>query len=101
MIHMPRCNPSVSAIRPLTAFAALLLAASTPAQEPSSSAPVAKPGSAVPVFADGQAQIVEAFKDSKLWIQHDLWVESDFDSDGDGDPDRLHVDVTRPGQTDS
>jgi X-Pro dipeptidyl-peptidase len=55
----------------------------------------------VPVFVDGQAQVVEGFKDSKLWIKHDLWVEADFDSDGDGKPDRLHVDVTRPAQTDS
>ena len=59
----------------------------------------AKP--AVPVFTDGQAQIVDAFKDPKQWIQHDLWVEADFDSDGNGEPDRLHVDVTRPKQTDT
>jgi X-Pro dipeptidyl-peptidase len=55
----------------------------------------------VPVFVDGQAQIVEGFEDSERWIQHDLWVEAEFDSDGDGEPDRLHVDVTRPAQTES
>ena len=52
-----------------------------------------------PVFVDGEAQIVEGFKSD--WIQHDLWVETEFDSDGDGKPDRVHVDVTRPSQTDT
>ncbi|GAB5407198.1 MAG: Xaa-Pro dipeptidyl-peptidase [Aureliella sp.] len=40
-------------------------------------------------------------KDAKDWIQHDLWVETEFDSDGDGKLDRVHVDVTRPKQTDT
>ncbi len=56
---------------------------------------------AVPVFAEGEAQIVEGFKDSKDWIRHDLWVETEFDSDADGKLDRMHVDVTRPKQTDT
>ena len=34
-----------------------------------------------PVFKDGQAQIVEAFKNRRDWINHDLWVETEFDSD--------------------
>ena len=55
---------------------------------------------AQPVFIDGQAQVVEAFEDPAQWIQHDLWVETEFDSDGDGELDRMHVDVTRPRQTD-
>lgn len=55
----------------------------------------------LPVFKDGQAQVVDGFKDRKEWIQHDLWVETEFDSDGDGNPDRMHVDVTRPKQTDT
>ena len=54
-----------------------------------------------PVFADGQAQVVPAFENPDDWIQHDLWVETEFDSDGDGRLDRMHVDVTRPKQTDS
>lgn len=54
---------------------------------------------AAQVFADGQAQVVPAFEDKDQWIQHDLWVETEFDSDGDGERDRVHVDVTRPGQT--
>ncbi|MBU3010763.1 Xaa-Pro dipeptidyl-peptidase [Polaribacter vadi] len=56
---------------------------------------------AVPVFKDGEAQIVEAFNDSKSWIRHDLWVETSFDTDGDGKLDRVHVDVTRPNQTET
>ncbi len=56
---------------------------------------------AVPVFKDGEAQIVEAFSDSKNWIRHDLWVETSFDTDGDGKLDRVHVDVTRPNQTET
>jgi X-Pro dipeptidyl-peptidase len=55
----------------------------------------------LPVFADGQAQIVEAFRDPARWIRHDLWVETEFDSDGDGRLDRMHVDVTRPAETES
>jgi len=55
----------------------------------------------VPVFKDGEAQVVEGFNDPKKWIRHDLWVETEFDTDGDGRRDRMHVDVTRPYQTDS
>ena len=54
-----------------------------------------------PVFKNGEAQIVPAFEDADDWIQHDLWVETEFDTDGDGHPDRMHVSVTRPRLTDS
>tara|TARA_R110002111_G_scaffold199024_2_gene264582 strand:- start:5274 stop:7109 length:1836 start_codon:yes stop_codon:yes gene_type:complete len=54
-----------------------------------------------PIFKDGEAQIVEAFSDSDKWIRHDLWVETEFDTDGDGQPDRMHVAVTRPEQTET
>ena len=56
---------------------------------------------AKPVFKDGEAQIVKAFEDSDYWIRHDLWVETEFDSDGDDKLDRMHVSVTRPRQTES
>jgi len=39
---------------------------------------------AVPFFKNGEAQVVELFKDESKWIRHDLWVETSFDSDGDG-----------------
>jgi X-Pro dipeptidyl-peptidase len=54
-----------------------------------------------PVFVEGQAQVVPAFADGAEWIRHDLWVETEFDSDGDGRPDRMHVSVVRPKQTDT
>ncbi len=56
---------------------------------------------AAPVFVDGQAQVVSAFEDSAQWIRHELWVETDFDTDGDGRPDRMHVAVVRPRQTET
>lgn len=60
---------------------------------------ITKAQKTVPVFVDGEAQIVPAFKDSKNWIREDLWVETEFDTDGDGKMDRMHVAVTRPQQT--
>src|SRR5690606_6095887 len=56
---------------------------------------------AVPVFENGEAQIVPAFSNAEGWIRHDLWVETEFNTDGDGKLDRMHVSVTRPLQTDS
>lgn len=58
-------------------------------------------GPAQMVFKDGMAQVVPAFEDKSKWIRHDLFVETEFDSDGDGALDRVHVDVTRPEQTES
>src|SRR5688572_4823192 len=56
---------------------------------------------AAPVFENGMTQVVPAFADSSQWIRHNLWVETDFDTDRDGRNDRVHVDVTRPRQTDT
>ena len=54
-----------------------------------------------PVFADGQAQIVPEFQNQNVpWIRQELWVETEFDSDGDGELDRVHVTLARPGPTD-
>lgn len=47
------------------------------------------------------AQVVESFSDANQWIREDLWVETEFDSDGDGRLDRMHVGVTRPIQTET
>ena len=58
-------------------------------------------GRLVPVFTDGQAQIVPGFQDAEQWIRQTLWVETEFDSDGDGKRDRVFVDVTRPRQTET
>ncbi|MEQ1858021.1 MAG: Xaa-Pro dipeptidyl-peptidase [Longimicrobiales bacterium] len=74
----------------VAAFAALLAEASSAQTAPT-----------LPVFRDGQAQVVPGFADPRQWIRHDLWVETEFDSDGDGRRDRVHVGVTRPRQTDA
>ncbi len=76
----------------ISSIASLLLVISVYGQEKSK---------AVPVFKDGQAQVVPAFQDISQWIRHDLWVETTFDTDGDGKMDRMHVSVTRPNQTDT
>src|SRR3954468_14594153 len=61
-------------------------------------APAPEPAPAVPTFVNGLAQNV--FSPSQAdWISGDVWVESDFDSDGDGKPDRLHADYTLPKET--
>jgi X-Pro dipeptidyl-peptidase len=80
---------------PAAAAAIATLTASLAAQP---SAPASR---AFPVFIDGMAQVVPAFQDSTTWVRHDLWVETNFDSDRDGRNDRVHVDVTRPLQTDT
>ncbi len=54
-----------------------------------------------PVFEKGQAQVVKAFNNNEDWIRHDLWVETDFNTDGDEFMDRMHVSVTRPQQTEN
>ena len=74
-------------------------AAVLPAQDDKPAAGTAVAEKAKPVFENGEAQAVDAFKKSKEWIREWLFVESSFDSDKDGKPDRLHVDVTRPLQT--
>lgn len=53
------------------------------------------------LFRDGQAQVVPAFEDPSGWVRESLWVETEFDSDGDGKRDRVFTDVTRPGHTET
>ncbi|MBL8730795.1 MAG: Xaa-Pro dipeptidyl-peptidase [Planctomycetes bacterium] len=74
-------------------FTCLLLVGSAAAQD------AAAPAKAAPVFENGEAQVVPEFKNTKQWIREWVFVEAPFDSDGDGRPDRLHVDITRPRQT--
>jgi X-Pro dipeptidyl-peptidase len=75
---------------PLLAFVLLFTGAVAPAL-----------GQAAPRFEDGQAQVVPAFEDAEAWIREELWVETEFDSDGDGALDRVHVAVVRPAQTET
>jgi len=87
-------------MRHVQAFAGAVMAgmAALTALAAAQSAP---PQPARPVFVDGQAQIVPAFQDAAQWIRQTLWVETEFDSDGDGKRDRVFVDVTRPRQTET
>ena len=71
------------------------------ATTPKEVAPDTEPDPILPVFKDGEAQIVEGFKKPADWIWHDLFVETEFDTDGSGTPDRMHVSVCRPKQTDT
>lgn len=83
---------TIAAAAPL-AFSLLSFAAALRAQD---AAPPAKP-----VFENGQAQVVDAFKKSSEWKRDVLWVETDFDTDGDGKKDRMHVSVVRQKQTET
>ncbi|MCB9223413.1 MAG: Xaa-Pro dipeptidyl-peptidase [Crocinitomicaceae bacterium] len=51
------------------------------------------------IFKHGRALVVPEFSSESNWIREELWVETTFDSDKDGQLDRMHVFVTRPGQT--
>ncbi len=89
-----RLLPAVRGAAPVAAV--LALTALVAAQQ---SPPPAAP--ATPIFADGQAQIVPAFADPAQWVRQTLWVETEFDSDGDGKRDRMFVDATRQRQTET
>src|SRR4051812_3803388 len=62
------------------------------------SAPAPEPAPAVPTFVNGLAQNVFSANTAD-WISGEVWVESSFDSDGDGKLDRLHADYTLPKET--
>ena len=85
--------PSIRSGAALTCVGALTLAAAGTA--------VGQQAKTLPVFENGEAQVVPGFSDKTQWIQQSLWVETGFDSDNDGKPDRIHVDVTRPRQTET
>ena len=44
-----------------------------------------------PIFENGQAQKVPLFENPKEWIREDIWVETEFDTDGDGILDRMQI----------
>jgi X-Pro dipeptidyl-peptidase len=95
MSQRQRSVDRLRALRLLRVLPALLALTTIVAAQ----SPPASP--AKPIFADGQAQVVPAFEDQAQWIRETLWVETEFDSDGDGKPDRMFVDVTRPRQTET
>ncbi len=49
------------------------------------------------VVKDGMMQPVTEFADTTQLVRQSVWVLTDFDSDRDGKPDRIHVQVVRPG----
>ena len=63
-------------------------------------APEPAPEPAVPTFVNGLAQNVFS-ANSADWVRGEAWVESNFDSDNDGKLDRIHIDITRPKETDT
>jgi X-Pro dipeptidyl-peptidase len=91
----PRTGPAQRASG-LCLIATLVVALATPT--PSLAQATAVTG---PVVENGQAQVVEAFADSTQWIRERVWVETEFDTDGDGRPDRMHVSIVRPRQTET
>ena len=95
-MNMRECVICISNLRWAIAIVGLSLTSYLPANDPGKKTELAKPE-----FKDGEAQVVKAFEDADYWIRHDLWVEAEFDSDGDGKLDRMHVSVTRPRQTES
>jgi X-Pro dipeptidyl-peptidase len=86
-------------MRSLFASAVLLVAAAGCRASAPATRDVPLPLPADYVIVDGQSQVTDAFADTTRWIRERLWVETSFDSDGDGRLDRMHVDVTRPGAT--
>ena len=58
----------------------------------------AVPAPAVPTFVNGMAQNVFS-ANSADWVTGEVWVESSFDTDGDGKLDRMHADFTLPRET--
>ena len=55
----------------------------------------------VPVFKNGEAQSVKGFAKPSEWIRHELFVETEFNSDHDEKMDRVHVAVVRQKQTET
>lgn len=78
-------------IRPVLLAAVLL---SPLIVQPASAAPTDE--SATPVFENGAAQPVF---DASRAVREAVWVSADVDSDGDGQDDKVHVEVVRPKES--
>ncbi len=52
---------------------------------------------ATPTFTNGLSQNVFTATSSQ-WVRGEAWVQTPDDSDHDGVPDRVHVDITRPAR---
>src|SRR4029079_16769184 len=96
-MHMPASFSLKSSL-------ALVLIAAGSASAQRGGAPAGPPpvsgiqnGKLGPVVRDGMMQPVLEFADSAQIVRQSLWVETNFDSDRDGNLDRGHVQITRPG----
>ncbi|MBM7831819.1 X-Pro dipeptidyl-peptidase [Agromyces cerinus] len=90
-LHADRRRRSrVVAVALTSVLAGGLVIAATPAY--------AAPMPAEPTFQDGLSQAVFT-KVASEWINEEAWVESEVDSDRDGKPDLVHIDVTRVPET--
>jgi ABC-type lipoprotein export system ATPase subunit len=97
-----------SALTATVAMATIVGTASADLRPPVADGSTAKVGKAAalaalpaePTFINGLAQPVFATAEAD-WVNYELWVQSNFDSDGDGKNDRIHVDVSRPKETDT
>jgi len=49
-----------------------------------------------PIVKDGMLQPVAEYADTAQFVRLRVWVETNFDSDHDGKPDRVHADIVRP-----
>jgi X-Pro dipeptidyl-peptidase len=58
---------------------------------------IATMGKLGPIIKDGMLQPVAEFADTAQIIRQRVFVETNFDSDHDGKPDRIHADIVRPG----
>ncbi|HEX6134870.1 MAG TPA: Xaa-Pro dipeptidyl-peptidase [Longimicrobiales bacterium] len=86
----------LAATTSILALTPTALHAQTPATDPPPVSAVATTGKIGPVIRNGMLVPVAELADTTQWIRERVWVETDFDTDGDGRKDRLHVDVTRP-----
>lgn len=72
---------------------------SPPAADAAVSVRAADPGAVQqPVFVAGKAMPVYT-ESPAAYVEQELWVTSSTDSDGDGKKDLIHIDVTRPEET--
>ena len=86
---------AIVAVNPATAAP---LPPKTTAAVPGAAQALLAPAPAVPTFVNGMSQAVFA-SGTANYVNEDLWVELDVDSDGDGKKDRVHTDVSRPTET--
>ena len=89
-----------TAVAVFAASAAWAVPPRNAASFPGRAAAAPAPAPAVPTFVNGLSQAVFA-TGAANWVNHELWVETTMDSDFDGRRDRVHVDVSRPTETET